>query len=151
MARGYVLKRWFADPQDVLAALDQAYELEVIETTTDAGDSVPTEAVFLRDGQLWRVHHSWGDDLTNTVKIKVFVVDPAVEFDSTEEKVAWEDDLGADFHEELLDLLDAPAVPVACEDCDYAFVAVDHDEAEEAKEIHRDNPGNDDHTVTIGG
>ncbi|AGM11871.1 hypothetical protein DNAM5_8 [Haloarcula californiae tailed virus 1] len=102
----YVLKRWFAEEVDVLAAIKERFGEEsilddvpeVFEGIEADEDNVAVSTSQYDDTLVF--HNSWGDSLESTTKVKAYLVTDRT-FDDNTEQFEWEDNIGDDLSDWL--------------------------------------------------
>jgi len=104
----YVLKRWFAEDVDVVAAVEERFGEEnildevpeVYEGMENDEDHIAVSSDEYDDTLVF--HNSWGDDLSSTVKVKAYLVsEDGYTFEDDQARFEWEDGIA----EELSDWL----------------------------------------------
>jgi hypothetical protein len=102
----YVLKRWFAEEVDVLAAIEERFGEEnildevpeVYEGIENDENNVAVSSAEYDDTLVF--HNSWGDSLESTTKVKAYLVGDYT-FEDDKARFEWEDSIA----EELSDWL----------------------------------------------
>lgn len=96
MSHYYVLKRWFAEEVDIVAAVEDRFgEDSILDEVPEVCRGVKNDerniAVSTTEEDDTLVFHdSWGDGLESTMKVKAYLVTDT-QFDSKEAQFQWED------------------------------------------------------------